>query len=85
MGHFSHQNELNMNQKTPCLQMLNWKLHVRMSMSPRKSPFIVFITPSILNKNGGDRYIHTYIMIYLVTLASSALAGFHEGRVLQNT
>ena len=27
----------------------------------------------------------TYIMIYLVTLASSALAGFHEGRVLQNT
>jgi hypothetical protein len=30
-------------------------------------------------------YIHTYIMIYLVTLASSALAGFHEGRVLQNT
>jgi hypothetical protein len=32
-----------------------------------------------------DGYIHTYIMIYLVTLASSALAGFHEGRVLQNT
>jgi hypothetical protein len=54
-GLFSHQNELNMNQKTPCLQMLSWKLHVRMSMSPRKSPFIVFITPSIPNKNGGDR------------------------------
>jgi hypothetical protein len=35
--------------------MLSWKLHVRMSMSPRKSPFVVFITPSIPNKNGGDR------------------------------
>jgi hypothetical protein len=35
--------------------MLSWKLHVRMSISPRKSPFIVFITPSILNKNGRDR------------------------------
>jgi hypothetical protein len=52
---------------------------------PAKMSFIVFITPGILNKNGGDRYKHTYIMIYLVTLASSALAGFHEGRVLQNT
>ena len=32
-----------------------------------------------------SKYIHTYIIIYLVTLASSAFAGFHEGRVLQNT
>jgi hypothetical protein len=55
VGLFPHQNELNMNQKMPCLQMLSWKLHVRMSMSPQKSPFIVFITPGILNKNGGDR------------------------------
>jgi hypothetical protein len=55
VGLFPHQNELNMNQKTPCLQMISWKLHVRMSMSPRKSAIRVFITPSILNKNGGDR------------------------------
>jgi hypothetical protein len=47
VGLFSHQNELNMSLKTPCLQMLIWKLHVRTSVSPRKSPFIVFITPSI--------------------------------------
>jgi hypothetical protein len=33
-----------MNQKTPCLQMLSWKLHVRMSMSPRKLPFSVYYT-----------------------------------------
>jgi hypothetical protein len=48
-------------QKTPCLQMLSWKLHVRMSVSPRKLPFIVFITPSIQNKNGGDRLRKTSI------------------------
>jgi hypothetical protein len=30
-------------------------------MSPRKSAFRVFITPSILNKNGGDRLRKTSI------------------------
>ena len=72
MGLFSHQNELNMNQKTPCLQMLSWKLHVRMSMSPRKSPFIVFITPSFLNKNGGDR------------LRKMSISSIFEEEILEN-
>ena len=62
----------NMNQKTPCLQMLSWKLHVRMSMSPRKSPFIVFITPSILNKNGGDR------------LRKMSISSIFEEEILEN-
>ena len=72
MGIFSHQNELNMNQKTPCLQMLSWKLHVRTSVSPRKSPFIVFITPSILNKNGGDR------------LRKTSISSIFEEEILEN-
>ena len=29
-------------------------------------------------------HIHTYITIYLITLASSAFAGFHEGRGMKN-
>jgi hypothetical protein len=72
VGLFSHQNELNMNQKTPCLQMLSWKLHVRTSVSPRKSPFIVFITPSILNKNGGDR------------LRKTSISSIFEEEILEN-
>ena len=61
-----------MNQKTPCLQMLSWKLHVRMSVSPRKLPFIVFITPSILNKNGGDR------------LRKTSISSIFEEEILEN-
>ena len=61
-----------MNQKTPCLQMLRWKLHVRTSVSPRKSPFIVFITPSILNKNGGDR------------LRKTSISSIFEEEILEN-
>jgi hypothetical protein len=61
-----------MNQKTPCLQMLSWKLHVRMSMSPRKSAFRVFITPSILNKNGGDR------------LRKTSISSIFEEEILEN-
>jgi hypothetical protein len=72
VGLFSHQNELNMNQMTPCLQMLSWKLHVRTSVSPRKSPFIVFITPSILNKNGGDR------------LRKMSISSIFEEEILEN-
>jgi hypothetical protein len=72
VGLFSHQNELNMNQKTPCLQILSCKLHVRMSMSPRKSPIIVFITPSILNKNGGDR------------LRKMSISSIFEEEILEN-
>jgi hypothetical protein len=51
VGLFPIKMNYNMSQKTPCLQMLSWKLHVRTSVSPRKLPLIVFITPSILNKN----------------------------------
>jgi hypothetical protein len=61
-----------MNQKTPCLQMLSWKLHVRKSMSPRKSAFRVFITPSILNKNGGDR------------LRKTSISSIFEEEILEN-
>ena len=61
-----------MNQKTPCLQMLSWKLHVRTSVSPRKSPFIVFITPSIPNKNGGDR------------LRKMSISSIFEEEILEN-
>jgi hypothetical protein len=43
---FPHQNELNISQKTPWLQILSWKtcwkLHVRTSVSPRKLPFSVY-------------------------------------------
>jgi hypothetical protein len=54
------------------LQMLSWKLHVRTSVSPRKSPFIVFITPSILNKNGGDR------------LRKMSISSIFEEEILEN-
>jgi hypothetical protein len=43
-----------------------------MSMSPRKSPFIVFITPSILNKNGGDR------------LRKMSISSIFEEEILEN-
>ena len=72
-AHMSHQNELlNMSQRTPCLQMLSWKLHVRTCVSPRKSPFIMFITPSILNKNGGDR------------LRKMSISSIFEEEILEN-
>ena len=52
--------------------MLSWKLHVRKSMSPRKSAFRVFITPSILNKNGGDR------------LRKTSISSIFEEEILEN-
>jgi hypothetical protein len=43
-----------------------------MSVSPRKSPFIVFITPSIQNKNGGDR------------LRKMSISSIFEEEILEN-